>query len=200
MPISINENVSFKGKFEPGQRIADAVASRMPEFTIKNPKHVKILHNSKDKLSSPEQRLIMGITALCFQPFIDLHNKRVDEDTRLTSFCRIISKIVVGTVVGVLVRRGCINFVKKYSQIRPIEKLGLDKEFAVKAAKNSFLSPSHIRNYSDDTHNGYINTLGTIFGVLVSLVTNFAIDAPLTQIMTNTLYKHAKGGNDATHS
>ena len=54
------------------------------------------------KCSSAEQRLILGVTALATQPFIDAHNKSVDEETRKVSVARTIAKIIAGTLTGLL--------------------------------------------------------------------------------------------------
>ena len=71
-------------------------------------------------LHSPEQRLILGATALATQPFIDLNNKDVDEETRKISAARTIAKIIAGTTVGVLVRYAGIWAAKRYSQFEKI--------------------------------------------------------------------------------
>ena len=45
-------------------------------------------------LHAPEQRLLLGATALATQPFIDMHNKNVDKETRMMSVARTIAKII----------------------------------------------------------------------------------------------------------
>lgn len=49
-----------------------------------------------EKINSPEQRLILGATALATQPFIDLNNKKADKETRAVSVARTIGKIIAG--------------------------------------------------------------------------------------------------------
>ena len=99
-----------------------------------------VLQKINKNVSSPEQRLILGVTALFTQPFIDLSNKRVNEETRLMSFARTLSKIVVGTTVGVLVRKECIRLAHNYSTIDAIPKLNAIEYFGTKANKHSFSS------------------------------------------------------------
>ena len=151
-----------------------------------------VLQKINKNVSSPEQRLILGVTALFTQPFIDLSNKRVNEETRLMSFARTLSKIVVGTTVGVLVRKECIRLAHNYSTIDAIPKLNAIEYFGTKANKHSFLSPQYVRTYNKDFHNNYANALGSYLGIGVSLITNFLIDAPLTQLLTNHTYKFLK--------
>lgn len=127
------------------------------------------LVNVKKNVSSPEQRLILGVTALFSQPFIDLHNSNVDKETRRISTIRTIAKIIVGTTVGVLVRKGCINL-----------------------AKLKCFQPEHnlIKDASFDKIRRYTNTMGTLLATGIAVFTNFMIDAPLTKLLTNKIDAH----------
>ena len=175
---------------KPAQSFGNAT-SDLSKGVITNKKVCAILKKFSE-FSSPEQRLILGVTALFTQPFIDLNNKRVNEETRLMSFSRTLAKIVIGTTVGVLVRKECIKHAHKYTSMIVTEKLdGIGKE-ARAAAKDSFLSPSFVRTFNPIYRDNYVNAIGTFMGIGVSLVTNFLIDAPLTQIFTNKLYKYLK--------
>lgn len=151
------------------------------------------------EFSSPEQRLILGVSALFTQPFIDLNNKRVNEDTRLMSFSRTLAKIIIGTTVGVLVRKECIKFAQKYTNMIAVDKMSGVGKYAIAAEKDSFLSPKFVRTFNQIYHDNYVNAIGTFMGIGVSLITNFLIDAPLTQIFTNKCYKYLKEkGNENT--
>lgn len=147
-------------------------------------------------VSSDTQRLIMGVTAICTQPLIDLSNKNVDEETRWTSTMKTISKIVVGTTVGVLVRHYSIKLARNWKYLwhqkgdlhivpahpdTNIWKEIADKNIREEKAKEYF---KHM--------NDYANTVGTIIGTGVGLITNFVIDAPCTKAMTNYLNEHVK--------
>lgn len=176
-----------------GQRLV----RKIPHIKLTEGSVSSFMQSAYDKISSPEQRLIMGATALFTQPFIDLNNKRVNEDTRLMAFSRTLAKIIVGTTVGVIVRKECIRLAKNFSTLIPFKKL--DGTIAArKADSRSFLAPKRVDIYSPDKKRGYENTVGTLLGIGVMLVTNFLIDAPLTQIFTNIFYKHVKnvGGSD----
>ena len=100
------------------------------------------------------------------------------------SFSRTLSKILVGTTVGVLVRKGCIKLANKYTGMIELKDAG----GAAKARVKAFLSPEYVRRYTYDYNKNYVNALGSVSGIVVSLFTNFLIDAPLTQILTNKLY------------
>ncbi|MDD3150023.1 MAG: hypothetical protein PHV68_04240 [Candidatus Gastranaerophilales bacterium] len=63
-------------------------------------------------LNCDTQRLIMGVAALSTQPLIDYNNKNVDKTTRNYSVARTILKIIVGTTVGVIVRRAALKWAK----------------------------------------------------------------------------------------
>ena len=52
---------------------------------------MQFLTNCATKIAGPENRLILGISALASQPFIDYYNKNVDEKTRKYSVCKAIS-------------------------------------------------------------------------------------------------------------
>ncbi len=135
-------------------------------------------------VTSDGQRLILGVTALASQPFIDLKNKEVDEETRWTSAMRTIAKIVVGTTVGVIVRRGAINWVKTSKMFW---KTSSTPELAKMPTKEFWKNTPY---GSKELH--YANGVGTLIGTLVGLITNFVIDAPLTKIMTNQLNTKVK--------
>lgn len=200
--MNINNIPTFKrvgsaGVNNSAQSFGNAVSTLPKE--IKSKTFSSILKKFSE-FSSPEQRLILGVTALCTQPFIDLNNKRVSEDTRLMSFSRTLAKILIGTAVGVLVRKECIKFAHKYTQMEVIDKLEGAGKYAIAKAKDSFLSPEFVRTYNDIYRDNYVNAIGTFMGIGVSLITNFLIDAPLTQIFTNKCYKYLKNKGDENSS
>lgn len=161
-------------------RIATSAARLFPDMTIKSDKTVKAFNWIGQNISSPQNRLILGVTALMSQPFIDLHNKKVDEDTRKYSAVRTVAKIIAGTTTGFLIRWGCIKVLDKFtllpSEITPAMKHPkLRMLFTPDAAKNGVLK--------DLTHYKY--TWGTYMALGVMLFTNFLIDAPLTKSLTN---------------
>jgi len=134
-------------------------------------KPMSFLTKCATKIAGPENRLILGVSALASQPFIDYYNKNVDEKTRKYSVCKTISKIVVGTTVGVIVRSLAI----KYSAN------------LLKSVDISNILPNALKNPESRKILQY--TIGDILGIGVCLITNFLIDAPLTRLGTNFLSK-----------
>lgn len=151
-------------------------------------------------IHSPEQRLILGATALATQPVIDLHNKNVDEETRKTSVARTLAKIIAGTIVGVAVRAGCIALVKKHCKYKFIysdESKKLVRKI-VPDNKGGFFTPLiNVRMKLDDgkMHSlteqeaikkiqKYIKSMGTFVATVAMVGTNFLLDAPLTKWLT----------------
>ena len=143
------------------------------------------------KCSSAEQRLILGVTALVTQPFIDAHNKSVDEETRKVSVARTIGKIIAGTLTGFAIRKGCIKAIGAWSKkAGDVDKAGN----LIKLNKlNTFFTPKGKLANNPDAFEQYKNALGTIVALVVMMFTNFLIDAPLTKALTNWFAK--LGGN-----
>lgn len=129
-----------------------------------------------DNISSAEQRLLVGVTGVVMQPWIDLHNKKVDKETRLRSACKNCAKALVGATTGFFIRKGCIKFVNKLisdGRLLPKDKTG-------------------IRHYAQKVKN-YGGALGTGLAILVMIGTNFLLDAPLTQLLSSALYNKTSG-------
>lgn len=159
--------------------ITDRIVKLLPMHNFYGNRAEKFVNWCGKNISTPENRLILGVTALATQPFIDLYNKRVDPETRKVSTARTISKIIAGTVVGVIVRASFIKVAKNCSSLK-IDAKGLSKLFTPKDA------PDEINH----AYEQYQKMMGTIMGTLVSVCfTNFAIDAPLTKHLTNYFSK-----------
>ena len=132
-------------------------------------KPMKVMKYCANKLAGPENRLILGVSALASQPFIDFHNKHVDEETRKYSTCKTVAKIIVGTTVGVIVRLLAIKYSANLLKTIDVSKVAPD------VLKN----PTSRKTLQ--------NTIGDILGLGICLFTNFLIDAPLTKKGTNFL-------------
>lgn len=145
-----------------------------------------------EKINSPQQRLILGATALATQPFIDLNNKKVDKDTRAASVARTIAKIIAGTIVGVAIRAGSINLIKKLSNAELKTINGVQK-ICKKSKKDIFvpvfakLKPNTTIEEFRKQYNKYTQALGTFLGSVAMIYTNFKVDAPLTRWGTSQL-------------
>ncbi len=133
--------------------------------------------------SSPQNRVVLGVTALAIQPAIDLNNKKVDEDTRKISAARTTAKIIAGTVVGYPIRLGCIKLIDKFTDIKTAEK-----------GWNRALIPNN-RNFEEVKSNleflsRHKKALGTFLALGVMVFTNFILDVPITKFLTNVFNKH----------
>lgn len=157
-------------------RVLRKVADKVPCMTVKTRAMNESIKWVGKHISSPQNRLILGISALMSQPFIDLHNKRVDETTRKTSAARTVAKIIAGTTTGFLVRYYAIKAVDKMANI-PSKKHPA-------GSWSTFLSPDRMKvMYRSLDH--YKFALGTLLGIGIMLFTNFLIDAPATKLLTN---------------
>lgn len=116
------------------------------------------------------------------QPFIDFHNRKIDEDTRRVAVCRTIAKIIAGTATGYAVRKISIKGIQACSHI---PKKGMPNW-------KSLFTPKNVTKADSDEFKQYQNALGTFISLGVMLFTNFLIDAPLTKFLTNKL--NDKGG------
>lgn len=152
--------------------IVDAITKKIPSWTVSNPKLLKSIKWMGQHISSPENRLILGVTALMSQPFIDLYNKNVDEETRKVSAARTVAKIIAGTSTGVFIRWACIKAIDAFT--KPMAK-GVARTW-----KNLLLPTKSLETLSH-----YKNAMGTIISLAVMVCTNFLIDAPLTKYLTN---------------
>jgi hypothetical protein len=160
--------------------VTGTIAGAVPTMTVKGERANKIISWIGKNISSPENRLILGVTALMSQPFIDLHNRKVDEETRKVSACRTVAKIIAGTLTGVLVRKGCIKAIDAFSKL-PTE---LAQSTKYPWLRTLFTPDAAISGaLTDLTH--HKNALGTFLSLFVMTITNFAIDAPLTKYLTN---------------
>lgn len=137
----------------------------MPEIKIKKDFLKKTIDFCDKHVSSPQQRLAIGITALCTQPVIDYFSKNIDDKTRDLAVQKTIAKSAVGMTTGYFIRDWCIKL-SKAKIFRPnIKDIPADK----------------LRNYN--------NAMGTFLATIIMIGTNFLIDAPLTALLTNGISK-----------
>ncbi len=163
------------------RRFSNSVMQRainvVPKMTVSSEKVNKALGWIGNNISTPQNRFILGVTALATQPFIDLKNKQVDEDTRKVSAARTVAKIIAGTTTGVLIRSACIHAIDAFTKM-PHE---ITEGMKFKKFRQLFMpNPKLINDL-----NQYKKSLGSILALFVMLFTNFLIDAPFTKYMTN---------------
>lgn len=146
-------------------KISDFFLKHIPEIKIKKDFLKKTIDFCDEHVSSPQQRLAIGITALCTQPVIDYFNKNVDEKTRDLSVQKTIAKGIVGMTTGYFIRDWCI-----------------------KLSKAKIFKPD-IKDIPADKLKNYHNAMGTFLATIIMIGTNFLIDAPLTALLTNGISK-----------
>jgi len=174
-------NLSVKPIFNYGKKAAKWAFDKLPSIELKNGKILNGIKWAGQHISSPQNRVILGATALMSQPFIDLHNRNVDEETRKVSAARTVAKIIAGTTTGFLVRYYTIKAVDAFTKTENIKK-----------AIDTLLIPPKFKNPLAKTIAGikhYRFALGTFISIGIMMFTNFAIDAPLTKFLTNIFVK-----------
>lgn len=157
--------------------LVDGIVKHIPNREFGNRKIEDFVHWCGD-LGPHHNRLFLGATALVTQPAIDLYNDKVDEKTRKVSCARTIAKIIAGAITGVSIRWGFLKLVRENSAITKTA----EKTF------KTFFTPS---NVTKCTHafKQYQNTMANFLAIVTMIGTNFLVDAPLTQLLTNRLTK-----------
>jgi len=158
--------------------------NKIPSATIAKDSIVNSVAHIGQKWTSPQQRVIMGATAIITQPFIDAHNNKVNEETRRASIARTIAKIIVGTTTGFFVRYLCIkgiNYTSKTLHEIPKHTKPLAKKL------QTLFTPKEINLDNKEAMAQYRNAMGTFLSLGIMLFTNFLVDAPWTKKLTNFL-------------
>ncbi len=166
----------------------------MPSVVVQKDKVLNKVAYIGRKWTSPQQRLIMGATAIFMQPYIDWKNKKVDEKTRKVSVARTCAKVIAGTATGFALRYAFIKGIKALS--RPLSEVPKDAKPLAKKMM-TLLTPKNLDEKDLDALQQYRNAMGTIWSLVAMVFTNFLIDAPLTKFLTNKFIayqqKHEKG-------
>lgn len=183
--MSLGRNmVSVKSFISPISTDAKNLYNKVPSINIAKTKVINKVAKIGEKWTSPQQRVIMGCTAILTQPFIDAKNKRVDEETRRVSVARTIAKIIVGTTTGFAVRYMCIKGIQYSSKtLKDIPKNA--NKFSKKL--QTLFTPDNSVHLTDSAMKQYQNAMGTFVSLGIMLFTNFLVDAPWTKKLTNVL-------------
>lgn len=193
---AITNSSLYKSLKSGSQVVQQKFYDLIPDKVLTSDKFTKGIDWIGREISSAENRLILGATALMTQPFIDYNNKSVDEDTRKVSVCRTLAKILAGTLTGFAIRKGCIKSIEAFSKLpTSIDKMGKKVELT---RLNTFFSPKNAASDVTDAYKQYRNAFGTITALVVMTFTNFLIDAPLTNYLTNKFVKKAGGTKNET--
>ena len=164
-----------------------SIYNRLPSMELKKDKVIDSVAYIGRKWTSPQQRVVMGVTAIAMQPVIDAHNKSVDEKTRKVSVAKKKKKIVAGTATGYAIRYACIKGIAATSKTLadiPKNASPMKKKFM------QLFTPKNLDPANKDAFAQYRNAMGTIVSLFVMMFTNFAIDAPLTKFLTNKIIKY----------
>lgn len=169
---------------------------------INNEKHRLCIKKVGEILNAPQQRLILGATALATQPFIDFYNRKADDETRAVSTARTIGKIVAGTLTGVTIRYGSIKAFRHFAKYNLTAEKGMVKAVTQKSKKDIFfpLLAKFKQNQTveefEKGYDKYVNAMGNFIAVTAMVFTNFLIDAPLTKVICNYLNPKIKARLD----
>lgn len=147
-----------------------------------------------DGFSSAMQRAVSGVTALATQPWFDLNNKNVDEETQKVSCARTIGKILAGMLTGVTIRWACIKATESFTRNENTNKHLIENKKAPKQIKNinQWLLPKTHINAEYKEIKKYRGALGTFAALGIMIFTNFFVDAPVTTYLTNKIVKMFK--------
>ncbi len=173
--VSVNFISSIKNSCQ-------SVYNKIPSKVVQKDNILNGISYIGKKISSPQQRLIMGATAIVMQPVIDYSNRHVDDNTRKVSVARTCAKVIAGTATGFALRYAFIKGIKAFSH--PLSEVPLDVK-PWKKKMMTWLTPTNV-DYSDpDQIQHYRNAMGTIWSLVAMVFTNFLLDAPLTKFLTN---------------
>ncbi len=159
-----------------------AAYNKLPSIVVAKDSVINGVAHIGQKWTSPHQRAILGITAIVMQPFLDWHNKKVDEKTRKVSVARTCAKIIAGTLTGVALRYGFIKGIKAMST--PLAKVPKNAS-NFKQKMMTCLTPSEWDQKDMKALEQYQFAMGTMWSLVAMMFTNFLIDAPLTKFLTN---------------
>lgn len=186
-PLNIAQrNETSNGLKKDGQ-INNSPSFRGVWKEIKGKKTLSLINWIGYVMKPSHNRLLMGATAIVSQPWFDLFNKRVDEDTRSYSTARTMAKIIAGTSVGFAVRDICLRISNNFCdpKFEKINKGGI-KNFW----KNhpTWLVPSDIGKLKTKQNlTNYRKAVGTYLAIVIMIGTNFLLDVPITKYLTHVI-------------
>lgn len=164
-------------------KISQRLFNMLPKLSVNDKERLKVLNKIGDYMGRPfENRLILGVTAIATQPFIDEHNKRVDKETARTSRNRTIGKIIAGTAVGCIVRSGVYKLIQKTTS----EDISVDRWDNFLTPRGSSKVSPHLQK---NRLRNYRTVAATIIAMFVMMGTNILFDVPLTTKISNFLNK-----------
>lgn len=168
---------------------------------INNRNIEKFINYSGKKLNAPQQSVIMGVSAVVFQPYINRKNKQLDDNTRDMAVARSIGKNITGNLFDFITRVAAIFTVAKLSnyatnnvkddedlvtELKPKSKLDIFtpnlKEEFVPRPKKEFLKD----------FKSYRLAMGALLATGIAVFVKTTVELPLTKKLTDYFYKKEK--------
>ena len=194
--------------------IHNSISYGAKPLIIKNKKLINGVTWLGENCTSAKQKLITGGTAFLIQPVIDLNNKDVDEKNRKMSCAKTMSRALIGTTTGVLIREACIKSIGAFTKTKATVKQDMKKLAMKNGVKINPLNidikikpwqqarlPDNMKNSQNIAQiKKYRGALGTFAALGIMIFTNFLIDAPVTTWLTNNVFSpmlnKKDGGNN----
>lgn len=169
-----NHTVNFFLKMFPKQKNVED--NSLLGKTIKAAGDFNMIHN----------RLFIGAFALLTQPWIDLFNPNVDDETKKMSCIRTAAKVIIGTATGVAVRHVCINMLApKYTKVGKELEKEPNKKMATLFMPENKTALKKLAE-SENLLAEHRNVIGNLAAIAVMMIT----DPPLTIFLTNFFKKY----------
>lgn len=179
---------------------------------IKSKNIEKFINYSGRKLNAPQQSIIMGVSALAFQPYINRKNKQLDEDTRDMAVARSIGKCITGNVSDFLTRVFSIFAVVRLSNYA-VNKVKSDDDLVTEIKPKSRLDiftpklkegfiPRPQKEFLKD-FKSYQMAMGALVATGLAVFVKTTVELPATKFLTDYFYskeKMKKEKNDKTNA
>lgn len=158
----------------------------------------KFINYSGKKLNAPQQSIIMGVSSLVFQPYINRKNKQLDEDTRDMAVARSIGKSITGNISDFLTRVFSIFAVAKLSNYA-INKVNTDDDFVMEINPKSKLDiftpnlkedfvPRPKKEFLKD-FKSYRMAMGALVATGLAVFVKTTVELPATKFLTDYFYR-----------
>lgn len=169
---------------------------------INNRNIEKFINYSGKKLNAPQQSVVMGVTAVIFQPYINRKNKKLDNDTRDMAVARSIGKNITGNFFDFITRvasifavgglsKYVINDVKNeddfVTEIAPKNKI---KDILTPNLKENFVQRPYKEFLKD--YKSYRMAMGALLATGIAVFVKTTVELPVTKKLTDIFYKREK--------
>lgn len=169
---------------------------------ISNRNIEKFINYSGKKLNAPQQSVVMGVTAVIFQPYINRKNKKLDNDTRDMAVARSIGKNITGNFFDFITRVASIFAVgglSKYIINDVKNEDDLVTEISPKNKIKDILTPNLKENYIKIPHKEFLKdyksyrmAMGALLATGIAVFVKTMVELPVTKKLTEIFYKREK--------